>query len=616
MGVLNEHIDQFLKYYCSSPSPEYAVMLKGKWGSGKTFYIDRFKKYLDEKSQKYVYVSLYGVTAYEEIEDKFFEQLHPTLSNKKMILGAKIFKDLLRSTLKKGIEPDSDIDIVHNIDSFPSYLTDTQKHILIFDDLERCSIPVNDLLGYINNFVEHQGYRVIIVANEDELNKEDKEYHTVKEKLIGKIFELKSNVDAAYDSFIKNIDDRAIFEQNSEMIKEVYLASGYDNLRFLRQTILDFSRFYSYVLKEHNSKIELIRDVMKLYFILSFENRNSDFDIFKIDKYYNEYINLDEDEQNTQSKYSLLVNKYRFDFYYSKIFNLQTWDNVLNSSIIDYELIQKAIKSSKYYSDERTPNWKKLWHFNNLNDEEFKQLIEVVEYELKENRLNNVYEVMHVSCILLYMSHIGLYKHSNSDVLFSSKEHINYLFENKKVDAKLYENPQQVMEKIGHEGLEFKYRENRIFKILLRHIETKLRQEEKEILHDYVESIIDMIGVDDDVVYAKLSSDDENENKYFNVPLLSFMDSERICKKIISVKSESQQSFGFILERRYKDNIKNEQLVSEIKFLYALRYDLKQEHKILDGKLSGYNLKQFIDGPLNVAIQELQKYVDKIGYVI
>ena len=43
--------------------------------------------------------------------------------------------------------------------------------ILIFDDLERCDCPVNEVLGYINTYVEHDGMKVIIVANQKEIGK-------------------------------------------------------------------------------------------------------------------------------------------------------------------------------------------------------------------------------------------------------------------------------------------------------------------------------------------------------------------------------------------------------------------------------------------------------------
>ena len=40
----NKHIKEFLNYYIGLPNPQYAVLLKGKWGSGKTHFINEYKK--------------------------------------------------------------------------------------------------------------------------------------------------------------------------------------------------------------------------------------------------------------------------------------------------------------------------------------------------------------------------------------------------------------------------------------------------------------------------------------------------------------------------------------------------------------------------------------------
>ena len=45
----------------------------------------------------------------------------------------------------------------------------SKNYILIFDDLERCNMNVNNLLGYINNYVEHDGIKTIIISNEKEI---------------------------------------------------------------------------------------------------------------------------------------------------------------------------------------------------------------------------------------------------------------------------------------------------------------------------------------------------------------------------------------------------------------------------------------------------------------
>ena len=46
----NNHIREFLKYYCGLPKkPEYAVLLTGLWGSGKTWFVDDFvEKHLSQ----------------------------------------------------------------------------------------------------------------------------------------------------------------------------------------------------------------------------------------------------------------------------------------------------------------------------------------------------------------------------------------------------------------------------------------------------------------------------------------------------------------------------------------------------------------------------------------
>ena len=96
----NEHISQFLNYYIKLSNPQYAVLLKGKWGSGKSHFINEYKEHLKTNEHKFIYVSLYGVTSYDEIETKFLETIHPRLYNKKTIFAGKIAKQFLKGTLK------------------------------------------------------------------------------------------------------------------------------------------------------------------------------------------------------------------------------------------------------------------------------------------------------------------------------------------------------------------------------------------------------------------------------------------------------------------------------------------------------------------------------------
>ena len=42
--------------------------------------------------------------------------------------------------------------------------------IFVFDDLERCDCPLNEIFGFLNELVEHENTKVIIIANEKELS--------------------------------------------------------------------------------------------------------------------------------------------------------------------------------------------------------------------------------------------------------------------------------------------------------------------------------------------------------------------------------------------------------------------------------------------------------------
>ena len=42
---MNEHIKKYIEYYIELDDPQYAVLLTGNWGCGKTYFI---KKLIEE----------------------------------------------------------------------------------------------------------------------------------------------------------------------------------------------------------------------------------------------------------------------------------------------------------------------------------------------------------------------------------------------------------------------------------------------------------------------------------------------------------------------------------------------------------------------------------------
>ncbi len=265
----NAHVEEFLQYYYKLESaPEYAVLIKGAWGSGKSWFINKSLGKYKENNGKYLYVSLYGITSYEEIEYAFFKQLHPALSSKEVIFTGKILTELLK--IQKFDTSD-----------FLSFCTKIKEHIIIFDDLERCSIEIDKILGYINNLVEHKECKVVIIANEKEILQRNsngtdscRSYKTIKEKLIGKTFNIEPNLDSALGVFISKIENHAVkelYERNIKKITECFHQSTYENLRHLKQTLSDFEYFFKEIPDQAKSEDDLLLQFILLFFAYSFE---------------------------------------------------------------------------------------------------------------------------------------------------------------------------------------------------------------------------------------------------------------------------------------------------------------------------------------------------------
>ncbi|WP_298146190.1 P-loop NTPase fold protein [uncultured Acinetobacter sp.] len=150
----NQHIEEYLDYYFDGEKNfEYAVLLNGAWGSGKTWFV---KKYLEKKQdgkRKICYVSLNGIAKISMIDEAIFKSIHPILGSKGAKLVGQLGKGLLKATLKVDLDGDSKPDVSVNATlpslNLPDYLQIDEKFILVFDDLERCELKKEEVLGYI-----------------------------------------------------------------------------------------------------------------------------------------------------------------------------------------------------------------------------------------------------------------------------------------------------------------------------------------------------------------------------------------------------------------------------------------------------------------------------------
>lgn len=230
----NLHIADYIQHYLKIKEPHYAVMLTGEWGIGKTFLLKQILRTQKIKKNKYVLISLYGAASSSDIDTRIYTDTHTILTNNIIKYASSLLKSFLE-LLK--------------------FKTDLGRHILfskfkrplyIFDDLERCQLPIEQTLGYINEFVEHKGKHVIIIGNEKEIKKPES-YLSTREKLIGKTLSVQPSTRRALENFNQQLRCTFFREQaniNIDTILQIHASSEISSLRILQQSLWDIERVF------------------------------------------------------------------------------------------------------------------------------------------------------------------------------------------------------------------------------------------------------------------------------------------------------------------------------------------------------------------------------------
>lgn len=254
-----------IECYLSDKKPCYAIMINGPWGSGKTTFI---KDTLKKINQKKLYVSLYGMNSLEDFRDRIFT----SLSSIEGVSEAEISK--VGSFVKSvtSILGDSN---GGSIGSIASTIGSTIKarllsninpeYCLVFDDLERATCSKSEVLSFINEFIEHQNLRVIILCAEDVI--EEPDYNKVKEKTVLFTNRISRSLQDIADIAISPdllLPEFIIQKSKDELIRLLENIHS-ENLRTIKYAMLCYSRLLNAIDKNGHEKkndvqqVELIR---------------------------------------------------------------------------------------------------------------------------------------------------------------------------------------------------------------------------------------------------------------------------------------------------------------------------------------------------------------------
>lgn len=431
----NQSLKRFLDRYCNSDAaPGYAVMLRGPWGSGKTWFVDKFQERLTSQGKRPLYVSLFGVSKPSDIHDQFFTQIHPVLGNAKVQKSWALAKSFLKGTIKIDLDGDGKDDgalqiSIPELDKWAS----TAGAILIFDDLERCGMSIEDILGFINQFVEHNGYRVLVVANEEAKSLgQGSGFATMKEKVIGRTFQIRPNIHAALVHFLEEVCSRkahCVLKNKVDDVLEVFQRAGYDNLRQLRQAIHDFADIWDCLqVSGLDQKEEFVNQLLNDVLTLSIEYRAGTLsvgDMTKLgvqdwSKYFNDKEKASEDAPLSPKE--LALKRHGLDQEPVLALSAAAYAEFFERGDLSEATATESIANSKYLANESTASWRRLWYLHSLTNVEFQALSTDVYQRLIALEYVSEGELLHVVSMMLSLAAQGLISKTPKQMMAVAKK--------------------------------------------------------------------------------------------------------------------------------------------------------------------------------------------------
>jgi hypothetical protein len=628
----NAHIREYLDYYCHLSNPKFAVLLKGPWGSGKTWLI---KKFMDDfklikdlnqstSNSKFLYVSLYGMQTLEEVEREFLRQLHPVLGSHEVEFLAKSisaaiplhlnsFLDNLR--VKSGL----------TLKNLPGYLKNVDQRILIFDDLERCHVEIDHVLGYINSFIEHKSARVIIVANEEELNQVHNDenqnqerkyqYQCIKEKVIGQTLEIEFSLQEIIESLIKDLHEKNLIENEeisvfiesqAQIIETIYRYTGYKNIRTLRKIILDLNRIWVSLPANVIQKKESIQELFELLIIFSIEisqgNINST-DLYQIYIQYQKLCmrqNQSPDPNQPESNIHKSVKKY-INFlreYLSRGSNLfpidRWWGEFFDKGVSNKQLLEQSIQYSPYFRNENTESWLKLYQYKTLTDTKFAESLSDIENQFFGREIDEPEVTIHVFGTLLELVAIRLSQKTFADLEDAMKSYIKQWRESGvflNFSKSLLKNQTQSLQIFD---LEVKGQDCDSFKTILSYIIECNHNDQKVALQQEAQDLLQVMENSPNEFQSMINTFiDERNNyrsaKYHNIAILQLIDVQDFVKAFLSLEPIQQNLIVYAIIKRHELDRRTNALTDG----YALTDEYEWIRKIIESlRVEMFNRKK------------------------
>ncbi|WP_162148976.1 P-loop NTPase fold protein [Asticcacaulis sp. AC466] len=615
----NAHIFEYLDYYCDSDNKtDYAVLLTGPWGAGKTYLIKEYRERLKASLKtETLFVSLYGMSSTDQIDFEFFRQLHPVLASDGMKLAAKFGKAFLKGALKIDIDADGKDDgtlslALPDLDSAAKGAKRPKDYILIFDDLERSSLDLAIVLGYINYIVEHQGSKAIILANSakirgvgDESESDEKEggkssadkaFDAIKEKLIGQTLEIKPDAEATLapvlESFPKGMARDFLIAHRTDIL-DLQRETATGNLRTLKHGLKTFERMTRAFESCHWANQKAVMEIFRACFILVAEHKLGKLprsEMAKLDGVAIRSLMLSDTKKRPDFKtYEYLKTKYPTFPFRNTVPSTKTFATLICDGCLDWEELRAELNDSPHYRSPRAEQpWERLYHYWTMNDADFDADCAAVEAAFQNREYVETGVVFHVFGVRLAFVKVGSISQTADDVVRECKAYIDFLSDNRHLAPDF--SADAFLPEMGYGGRAYTHGETPEFAEIVRHYQVVLAKISEERLTEVANGLMALIDSNLSQFTRQLVFNNFQHALYYDRPVLARIAPIDFVEKILSVGGEAQVDIFNTLKLRYENDVIRHALAPERAWLKAVSDELTRRLPFT-GKLSKYRLQ-------------------------
>ncbi len=601
---------------------DFAVMITGPWGSGKSWFITAYLKQKCTKkgSKEYLYLSLNGVATTADIDMLIFRAAHPLLGSKLAVTAGKVFM----ASVKAGFKIDLDInrngqsDGEANVDPIAAlpiadFKLKTKGKLIVFDDLERCLLSAEEILGYINSFVEHGDSKVVVIGEESQFNKKNEStYSTIKEKVVGKSFRVSVCIEDVFDSLCSHTAlprSCALIKRNKGPIANIFGKVHADtqkcNYRALKHCFRDFDYFCHSVDASFLKNDQFMDDLLAVFIAFDYEVQLAN--LTADDIAHGSSEEEDEEGHKTESQYAVVLRRHGLqdpsfmEDLSTVVLLRETWVRIFHNVAVDKDALSATIRNSKYFPKNQL-EWVVLWHWRNLDDNDAEDALAKVREKLKTYAYCSREEILHVFSILIGLAGLGAIPETKESFVDELRRYLAVLLAKNQLEIPPYGYRDVSMS--GSHGLGYWAEGTEDYAKLVGVIRDAL---EKAVVKDTEESVatwLSQVSVYPGQFYPKL----EMNGEFSKQPVLHLFQPAQFLDEVVKISNETKWAVQNILIKRFAAC--TTQLADELPFLEGLVQELDKRIAAHVGhvKPTVANIKYLRD-QLEPLLPEFQKMV-------